>query len=200
MNFWNNPKYRAARVVLLVIVVIGAGYFAVNSRHLTSGNAGQVIDTAAMQSTASQNGAASASTGSGLVFAETTSGKACTITVTNAANTSQSIAIAGAISGNGDCRPNGSQSTPAAQSMAAAMGAGASVASPAVATGTGLTFLEKTTGSTCTMTVTNAANTAQAVTIAGTIKGSNDCVANSQQSSPAAQALAASMAGGASVQ
>ena len=186
MNFWNNPKYKAIRVLLVIAVVVGAGYFTVKSQHTAPGNAGQVIDTSSM--------------GSGLVFAETKSGGACTITVTNAANTSQSVALTGALASNGDCKLSAQQSGAAAQSMAAAMGAGSSVATPPAAANTGLVFSESTAGSTCTMTVTNAANTAQSVAVAGTIKGNNDCVANAKQSTAAAQTLAASMTGGASVQ
>ncbi|MEI8129891.1 MAG: hypothetical protein WCG55_00085 [bacterium] len=50
MSFWNNPENNALKVLLLVVVLAGAGIFVVNDAHSGTGNAtGQVIGSSSTQ-------------------------------------------------------------------------------------------------------------------------------------------------------
>ena len=75
---------------------------------------------AAMQA---DTAAAKASQGGNLVFAEQTTVSTCTITVSSATNSSQSIAVAGTAA-NGVCTPNAKQANAVSQGMAQAMMSG----------------------------------------------------------------------------
>ena len=43
MNFFKNPKYKSIRVILLLIIVVGAVWFTVSNMHQSNSNQGSVF-------------------------------------------------------------------------------------------------------------------------------------------------------------
>ena len=44
MDFFKNPKYKLIRVVLLLVIIIGAGWFIMSNMNLSKSNQGSVIN------------------------------------------------------------------------------------------------------------------------------------------------------------
>ncbi len=192
MSFWNNPENNSIKVILLVVLLAGVGYFVYHD--INKGNKGQVYNpsqaqTVATTTTAAQNAVPSG----GLMFSETTSGKTCSVTVTNYANQKESITVAGTLAADGDCKPNVTQASSAAKAMAAAMGSMSVQTAVAATSKPGLMFSETTSGNTCSLTVTNAANAKESITVSGTLAADGDCTPNVTQASSAAQEMASAM-------
>lgn len=46
MNFFKDPKYKSVRIVLLLVIIIGAGWFTISNMNQSNSNQGLVINQA----------------------------------------------------------------------------------------------------------------------------------------------------------
>ena len=44
MNFFKDPKYKSIRIILLLIIIVGAGWFTYSNMQLSDSNQGKVIN------------------------------------------------------------------------------------------------------------------------------------------------------------
>ncbi|MEI8270316.1 MAG: hypothetical protein WCG45_03020 [bacterium] len=44
MNFFQDPKYKSIRIVLILVIIIAAGWFIMNNMNLSKSNQGSVIN------------------------------------------------------------------------------------------------------------------------------------------------------------
>ena len=107
MSLWNNPQNDSLKVVLLVIVVIVAGYFIFKSMQSNSlQSTGRVIDTSATSPTA------------GFLFSTTANGVTCATRVCSESNQKQCLSLSGTVSkDNGQCVLDQKQATPEQQGL-----------------------------------------------------------------------------------
>lgn len=108
-----GPQYDTLKAVIIIVLVIGAGYFATNfyQKNGLSGR-GQVVDTSG--EVISQG---SQTQGEEFVFDVNTSGGSCTVTVCQASDIRNCITMTGTPSGE-KCEINETQATPEAQGLA----------------------------------------------------------------------------------
>jgi hypothetical protein len=119
MSFWNNPEYNSIKVLMLVVLLGGVGYFVYSNYNDTPlGGKGLVLNTSQSRNVAAP---APTPTEPGLIFMNNTKGTTCTMTVMSSLNHSESITVAGTTIKNGACKANAVQATPVAQKMAVAM-------------------------------------------------------------------------------
>ena len=50
MDFFKNPKYKSIRLVLILVIIIGAGWFTMNNMNQSKSNQGSVINQAPTKS------------------------------------------------------------------------------------------------------------------------------------------------------
>lgn len=105
MNFWNNPENNSLKVIILVLVIAGAGYFAFQYMQNDSlGGSGRVINTNVAQS-------------SGFTFKTEFNGPMCTVTVCSTGAGAPCVALLGKDNKGGSCKLDEQQSTPEAQGL-----------------------------------------------------------------------------------
>jgi hypothetical protein len=129
MSFWNNPENNSLKAIFLVVVLIGAGYFVFKNMESSSlGGEGKVININTPGTIINVTNPVPPMTGAfvpkqgDLAMSVKTMGQNCTITIKSLVNPSDRVEIAGAVQSNGDCKPNATQASPAAKTMAGLIG------------------------------------------------------------------------------
>ena len=196
-SFWSNPENNSLKMLIIVAVVVLAGFFVYKAMN-NGGNTGRVVNVGNDSSLTDSEGAPVVAQQGSLIFSETSEGNNCTMTVTNALNFDQSITVSGMLAADGDCTPNAKQDNPTSQGMVDAMNAGV-VVNTDPETQAGYIFSQTVSGNMCTLTITNNLNRNQSITVAGTVKG-EDCVPNSKQANAISQGMVNLMKGETPVQ
>ncbi len=114
MNFWTNPENNSLKALIIVAILIIAGYFIYTAVHKNaSTNTGQVIDTTSMAQPASTSTTAASQP---FTYTTTVTGTTCSMDVCSTTNTAQCIPLAGT-EANGTCTLNAAQPNMTAQGL-----------------------------------------------------------------------------------
>ena len=176
MSFWNNPENNGVKTILIVIVVIVAGFFVYKYVHTNSlQSTGQVINTSSV--------AGGSSSGQTVTFSIATNGSNCTENVCSSSG--QCVAMTGTSGAEGTCNLNSTQPNATAQGLLSVLN-GTNTTTPAQS-GQTVGFSITTNGSTCTENVCNASG--QCIAMTGTSAAGGACSLNATQPNPTAQGM-----------